>query len=69
MGGFCLAEVSRHPTAQPNDGRPEVSGKFLSAGGVKLSVRGATYGPFGPAGSEAEYRRADADRGRRRLLG
>src|SRR5829696_482562 len=32
-----------------------VGGKFLIAGGEKLTVRGVTYGPFGPRGPLAEF--------------
>ena len=35
-------------TASNQDGRPEVRGKFIFAGGKKLFVRGVTYGPFAP---------------------
>jgi O-antigen biosynthesis protein len=36
-------------------GRPLAKGRFLFAGDDKISVRGVTYGPFGPAGSDFEY--------------
>jgi O-antigen biosynthesis protein len=39
------ADLRVASTARP---RPEVSGKFLSAGGEKLWIRGVTYGTFRP---------------------
>ena len=36
--------------------RPEARGKFLFLGNEKFRIRGVTYGPFGPDGSDSEYR-------------
>src|SRR5260370_20992120 len=48
-------EVSRRlPIALPL----QAKGRSLLRGGEKLSVRGVTYGPFGPAGSDSEYHNA-----------
>jgi GT2 family glycosyltransferase len=35
--------------------RPDVRGKFLFVGDEKFYIRGVTYGPFGPVGSDGEY--------------
>jgi beta-galactosidase/beta-glucuronidase len=38
-----------------SDSRPQVSGKFIFAGGKKLRVRGVTYGAFEPDANGNEY--------------
>ena len=66
-------EIERHPekasrgtaTGQgPSQDLPraQVAGKFFTAGGEKLYVRGVTYGPFGPDGSDHEYGNAASAR-------
>ncbi|UGS35714.1 hypothetical protein DSM104329_02109 [Capillimicrobium parvum] len=40
---------------RPGDGRPRVDGKFLSAGGRRLWLRGATYGTFATGEDGRDY--------------
>ena len=50
---------SRRAAAITADARPVVRGKFLEVDGEKLWIRGVTYGPFGPAGTQREYGSAE----------
>ncbi|HEX4998712.1 MAG TPA: glycosyltransferase [Terriglobia bacterium] len=45
--------VTKEPASRI--GRATVKGRFLFAGDEKLFVRGVTYGPFGPDGTDREY--------------
>ncbi len=47
----ALAAAEPAPASPPLD-RPEIAGKFFSAGGRKLYLKGVTYGPFAPKGGD-----------------
>src|SRR5215510_15191916 len=56
MGGQEMTATIVNRGRPPNVVRPHTKGRFLYLGGEKFVVNGVTYGPFGPDGSDSEYR-------------